>query len=211
MNIDRSRFLLLAAALSANACTIIDNRGKTDAAPAADDTGSAGDTSVEDTGTVDSAAADVSDARDASDAPMCTDEGITVPACSGTTPGGCVLDTAAVCTQFPTYFTPRAAKLAIDCALMSPACEGVVPDPLWQCGLNALKGACPDATVDGYCTTLASTCAAADGGADAGFDLRADCKTYAAGLNAAGRTRLQELVTAEGGCSTPLSDLLTGL
>lgn len=144
---------------------------------------------------------------DASEVPLCTDEGITLPACSGTTPGGCVLDTAAVCTQFPTYFTPRAAKLAIDCALMSPACEGVIPDPLWQCGLTALKGACPDATVDGYCTTLAATCPAAD----VGFDLRADCKMYAAGLNAAGRTRLQELVTAEGGCTTPLSDLLTGL
>ena len=210
MNIDRSRFLFLAAALSANACTIIDNRGKTDAAPTADDTGSAGDsadTTVEDTGTLDSAAADSSDTRDSSDVPLCTDEGVTVPACAGTTPGGCALDGAAVCTQFPTYFTPRAAKLAVDCLLISPACEGVVPDPLWKCGLTALKGACPDAKVDAYCATLAATCPAAD----VGFDLRADCKMYAAGLNSAGRSRLQVLVTAEGGCTTPLSDLLGNL
>jgi hypothetical protein len=208
MKIDRSRFLLLAAALSANACTIIDNRGKTDAAPgddsAAGDTGAA-DVSVDDTATsLDSAT--TADSTDASDTPLCTDEGVTAPACAGTTPGGCTLDGLAVCTQFPTYFKPRSAKLAVDCLLMAPTCEGVIPDPLWECGLTALKGACPDATVDAYCATLAGSC-----DADAGFDLKAECKTYAAGLNSAGRSRLQVLVTAEGGCTTPLRDLLVDL
>ncbi len=207
MNVDRSRFLLLAAALSANACTIIDNRGKTDAAPLesdteSTDTGAAVDSAPSDSGSVDG----TSDAADAADA-LCTDEGITVPPCSGTTPGGCTLDTLPACTAIPTYFKPRSAKLAIDCVVKLPTCEGTTTDPVWDCAYSALGGGCPDATADAYCTTLAAICPA-----DAGTgDLKAKCLLVAGGLNDAGRTRLKELVTAEGGCTTPLRDLLPSL
>lgn len=217
MNVDRSRFLLLAAALSANACTIIDNRGNHDAA-AVDDTGSVDTDSGVDTGSaVDSSvSADASDAAsDASDAPLCTDEGITVPACSSGDAGdagGCALDTLPECTTIPKYFKPRSAKLAIDCLVKLPTCEGTTTNPVWDCAYAALEGACPDSTVDAFCTTLAASCPAADGGSDAGSsELKTECAKYAGGLNADGRTRLQALVTAEGGCTTPLRDLLQSL
>jgi len=229
MNVDRSRFLLLAAALSANACTIIDNRGQTDASAGGDDsaavdTGAAIDSFVADSAVADSAVADgvaTDGSSDVSDAPICTDEGIVVPACSsadaGADAGGCTLDGLPACTQIPANFKPRAAKAAIDCLLKLPTCEGTTTDPVWDCAIKGLEAACPDSTVEAYCTTLAASCpaadAGADGGADAGstLDLKAECKKLAGGLNDTGRTRLKALVVAEGGCDTPLRDLLTSL
>lgn len=216
MNIDRSRFLLLAAALSANACTIIDNRGHNDAA-VADDTGSADTgTTADDTGSpIDGgdASLDASDAAsdgETGDAALCTDEGITVPACSPTGTG-CATDGGnPACSTITSYFKPKAAKLAVDCLNALPTCEGTTTDPVWDCAYSALEGACPDSTVTSYCDGLAAACAA-DGGADAGTDLKAACLKSVGGLTTGGRTRLTALVTAEGGCATPLRDLLQNL
>jgi len=213
MNVDRTRFLLLAAALSANACTIIDNRGQTDAAAVPEeDTAVVTDDAAVDDAASDTAKADSTPADAGADA-ACTEEGVTVPACTGTTTGGCALDTMLECTQVTDNFKPGAAKRAIDCISALPTCEGTTTaDPVWDCAMAALEGGCPDPTVDDFCTNLALSCAV-DAGADAGptVDILAQCKRYAGGLDAAGRTSLQGLVTAEGGCTTPLRDTMRGL
>jgi hypothetical protein len=220
--VDRSRFLLLAAALSANACTIVNNTNA-DAGP---DTGTSGSDTGADT-TVDSAtddtatdsALDASDASDASDATdatdatdaaetLCTDEGSAVSACSGTTAGGCDLDVVTQCTTYPQYFKPKVAKAAVDCLAALPTCEGTTE--VFACGYSALEGACPDPEVATFCASLVAICTDPEAGADAGTALE-DCKKYASGLNLDGRNRLQALVTAEGGCAVPLVDQFPNL
>jgi hypothetical protein len=218
MKVDRSRFLLLAAALSANACTIVNNTTNNDAA-AATDTGTSGsDTGADSTidSSIDDSSSDVAldapaDATDATDSAetLCTDEGAAVTACSGTTAGGCVLDAVPQCTSYPQYFKPKVAKAAVDCLAALPTCEGTTE--VFACGFSALEGACPDSDVDTYCAGLVAICADPDAGADAGSTDLADCKKYASGLNLDGRTRLTAVVTAEGGCTVPLVDQFTNL
>ncbi|MGZ3421368.1 MAG: hypothetical protein ACXWUG_21045 [Polyangiales bacterium] len=213
MKVDRSRFLLLAAALSANACTINNNTTNADAAPATDTGTTSADSTTTDTTVDDTSALDASDAADATDSAetLCTDEGAAVTACSGTTAGGCVLDSVPQCTTYPQYFKPKVAKAAVDCLAALPTCEGTME--VFACGYSALEGACPDPTVDTFCAGIVALCAdpeaGVDGG-DAGSTDLADCKKYASGLNADGRARLTTVVT-EGGCTVPLVDQFTTL
>jgi hypothetical protein len=213
LKVDRSRFLLLAAALSANACTIVNNTnadaGAPDTGTTSGDTGadSTIDTSMDDTAS-DSALGETStdSATDTAET-LCTDEGMAVTACSGTTAGGCDLDLVTQCTTYPQYFKPKVAKAAVDCLAALPTCEGTTE--VFACGYSALEGACPDPEVATFCASLVAICAG-DAGAETGTDLE-DCKKYASGLNLDGRNRLQALVTAEGGCTVPLVDQFPNL
>lgn len=214
LKVDRSRFLLLAAALSANACTIVNNTTNADAAP---DTGTAsGDTGADSTldTAMDDTAADTAIGETSTDSSadtaetLCTDEGMAVTACSGLTAGGCDLDLVTQCTTYPQYFKPKVAKAAVDCLAALPTCEGTTE--VFACGYSALEGACPDPEVATFCAGLVAICSDPEAGADAGTDLE-DCKKYASGLNLDGRNRLQALVTAEGGCTVPLVDQFPNL
>jgi hypothetical protein len=225
MKIDRSRFLLLAAALSANACTIIDERSKADSAVDTDTGSDTADATSADTAVSDTAdgaasdsvvtdAADASDATDAvdtSDVPMCTNEGGSPAACSKVT--SC-LEATSLCEDYLKYFKSKISQKAIDCLIAMPTCEGTVD--IHTCGPKAFDDVCVGEDVDTYCTSLLAKCPSEDaGGADGGTraTLLADCKHYAPGLLEAGRLRLAEVLSTvdEGSCTTPLRDLLSQL
>ena len=210
MNIDRSRFLLLTAALAATGCTI--NNTTLPADGSVQDTGTAGDTLSGDTRTDTSVTegGDAGDAgADATDGAVCDDTVGTPRACSdikGTACGPTDAGAAGIgptCEGYLSSFKPRVAKATIDCLIALPTCEGDTA----HCATDALAAACPDPAAKTYCDALLAACAPDGGLTDAGAGLSlADCVQYANGMTSAGRSALQLCVVHEGACSVPFKD-----
>jgi hypothetical protein len=223
MNIDRSRFLVLTAALAAATgaagCTIIDERGKdaggtaddtavatdtlvaADTAPGSDASDGGGDGSVKDGGT------DATDATldaDGETAPTCDDTVGTLKSCSTITGTGC---TFAIdwCGTFATNYKTAVANKAIDCIATNslPTCEGILFD-FQSCVDDALAAACPDPTAATVCQKWKDDCATAGTPVDSTFTVEG-CQKLVNGLTTTARSTVATCFVTEGGCGTVTS------
>ena len=218
MNIDRSRFLVLTAALaaasSATGCTIIDERGQdaggTSDTGSNDDTGTVttdtapadGGTDVATDTTPGDATSDATDAKDATDAdtgPTCDDSVGTPKACTLVVGTGCT----SAATSCPTWVANTKAKIAertVDCLIAMPTCEGTGIDPS-DCLIDALATACADDTAATLCQTWKDECSTNGTPVDASFTTEG-CALQINGLSAAGRDQIHTCFVTEGSCGT---------
>jgi hypothetical protein len=227
MNIDRSRFLVLTAALaaatSAAGCTIIDERGK-DAGTTPDDTATASDTATTtDTATGSDAATDSvaidgttdggETATDADAAPACDDTVGTLKSCSSITGTGCTFEIT-TCGTFATNYKTGVANKAIDCYATNslPTCEGTGFD-FKSCELDALKAACPDPTAATLCQKWKDDCATASTPVDPATFTVEGCQKLVNGLTATARSTVTTCFVTEGACGgvTSLDDCIRAL
>ncbi len=210
MQIDRSRFLLLTAALAASTgCTIINNNaadsgsGPVDTGTTSVDTGS-GETSTADTGTADTMA---TDGATEADVVSCDDMTGTASSCSSIVGTGCHGGEAGPngidiqCDSYATNYKPRVASAAVDCMakLGSPTCEAVGLD-FSTCDLAPLAAACPDPAAATFCAKVISDCSAAETGAPSGFTA-AECQARLNGLLPDARDHVAHCFVTEGLCS----------
>lgn len=211
MKVNRTRFLLLTAALAGGAslaasgtgCTV--NNTTTNGDGGTQDGSAGGDSSVGDSSTGDSSTGDSSTSDSAADVATCDDTTGAVPDCAaiadaGVSDGGssCTQNAAfpAVCAAWKANLKNKVAANAINCAIALPSCESGTG--LDTCLSTALNSSCADPSADAVCMSIASTCSDA-GALDAGISAM-QCDTYVSGLNGAGRTALQTCFT-EGMCA----------
>jgi hypothetical protein len=180
MIVDRTTFLLLTGVIAAGAaCTT----AKTDGSDAGASSGGPATDAASDVST-----ADAADAADAANADAADGEGGTCNDDVGT-PGDCTTATCSnfgKCDAYKVNFKPKVAAAAVACIKALPggaSCDALL---VYGCGNDALKAACPDATVTALCTAMQTKCTATSNPIPAG-----ECEQYANGLNAAGRTALQ--------------------
>ena len=209
MKVNRSRFLLLTAALAGGTALVVNGAGCTinntnttgDGGTAQQDGSAGGDSSVGDGATGSDSATD-----GGTEGSTCDDTVGTVPDCAalvdaGVGDGGssCTANTAfpAACAAWKANLKNKVAANAINCAIALPSCEGGAG--LDTCLSTALNSSCADPSADAVCMSIAATCADA-GAADAGISAM-QCDTYVSGLNSAGRTALQTCFT-EGMCAS---------
>lgn len=218
MQIDRSRFLLLAASIAASGCTIIDQRGQTDAATSAPiDSGTSADTGVTPDSTLVVVDTGVDDAEtstlDVTEAGCDDDDAAALPSSADCHAVICSAPEISMqCEGFITYYKPHVAERAVACHRAIHMCDA---DLVAKCGLDALDAACPDPTASSWCASFLAGCAAdggisdaaADGSTDGGTGLQLDdCKRYVNGLNANGRDAMAMCVFHEGMCKRPFAE-----
>jgi len=209
MNVNRSRFLLLTAALAAGAggCTINNTTVNGDG-------GASQDASVSDSTTGDGGGGDAGtdsagdDGGDGGEGGTCDDTVGTVPDCAmladaGVGDGGtsCAQGTAfpAACGAWAANLKNKVAASAINCAVALPSCESGAG--LATCLSGAINAACNDSTAATTCNAITAICA--DAGADAGPTL-VDCQQALSGLNQMGRDAIQTCFR-EGACAMDLA------
>lgn len=212
MYIDRSRFLVLTAALAAATtaagCTIIDERGADaggtpDTGSSSSDTGTvATDTAPSDSGTdvaADTggdATADASEvSTDADAGPTCDDTVGSPKACSLVLGTGCT-STVASCPTWIDYTKPKIAERAVDCLIALPTCEGTGVDSS-DCLVDALATACADDTALTLCRGWKDECNTLGTPVDASFTAEG-CALQINGMSAAGRDRIHGCFVTEG-------------
>jgi hypothetical protein len=196
MHVNRSRFLLLTAALAGGAgCTI--NNTNLPADGGTQDGSTGGDASSGDSSTGDSSTGD-SSTGDGGTAPDCNALGDAGAGDGGTS---CASNAAfgAACTAFGANLKPRVAKRAVDCAVALPSCESGAG--LDTCLSSALAQACSDTTAATTCAAIASICG--DAGADAGISAT-QCQQLLSGMTPTARAAIQTCFT-EGACATDLA------
>jgi hypothetical protein len=216
MKVNRTRFLLLTAALAGGVgvgvgagCTVNDttNNG-TDGGTQGDATGG-DDSATGDSATGDSATGD-SATDGGTEAATCDDTTGSAPDCAalvnsasdgGVNDGGTSCATnaafATVCAAWVANLKSKVATNAANCAVALPSCESGAG--LDTCLSAALNMSCADPTADAVCMSISATCADA-GVTDAGISTT-QCDTYVSGLNPTGRTALQACFT-EGMCAS---------
>ncbi len=218
MKVNRSRFLLLTAALAGGTslaataiggCTVNNTNVNGDGGTTQD--GSVSDGTTGDGATGDSATSDSSN----NDGGTCDDTTGSAPDCAALADagagdgGGTCVDNAAFVAACPVWaanLKPGVARKAVNCAVALPSCESGAG--LDTCLSDALNQSCADTTADAVCMSIAATCADA-GVMDAGVSPMT-CDRYVSGLNAAGRTELTQCFAESGGCTLDFSQCVAG-
>lgn len=95
------------------------------------------------------------------------------------------------CEAYRRLLKPKVAQKALDCLARLTSTQACDACNAYRCGDLALKGACPDASADGPCVQITTKCSSVS---------MTECRTYLAGLNAAGRARMVSCLTAQSGC-----------
>ena len=216
MKIERSRFLVLTAAMAAAsaasyACTVTNNTAADGGGGGGGDAGGGDGSSGSDgSSALDGGGSDGggSDGGAGDSATACNDNVIDggASSCSSLGPdsgldGGCGADPRAngFCTALQTNLKPAIAEMAIQCFKIAPACEGID-----DCLTTALAAACADPTAAAACQSMQTACD--DAGVEAGTGLDAgtfasDCAQIVSGLTAAGRAAFATCYD-QGGCAS---------
>lgn len=95
------------------------------------------------------------------------------------------------CEAYRRFLKPQVAQRALDCLgklTVKQVCDACYA---YRCGDLALKSACPDPAADVQCTQITTKCPAIS---------MTECRTYLAGLNPAGRTKMVSCLGVKSGC-----------
>lgn len=95
------------------------------------------------------------------------------------------------CEAYRRLLKPKVAQKAVDCLAKLSDKQACDACNAYRCGDLALKSACPDAAADASCTRITATCSAVS---------MTECRTYLAGLSAAGRAMMVSCLTSKAGC-----------
>ncbi|MBX3190398.1 MAG: hypothetical protein KF819_25585 [Labilithrix sp.] len=95
------------------------------------------------------------------------------------------------CEAYRRFLKPKVADKAIDCLAKLTSQQVCDACNTYRCGDLAMKTACPDPSADATCARITAACRSVS---------MTDCKTYLAGLNAAGRAKMQSCLSATSGC-----------
>jgi hypothetical protein len=181
MKVDRARFLLLTAALTAataggamaTGCTIKSaDTGGTIPAPGVDSGGSDG-----------GADAYYGDAADA--AACLTDDG-TAPTCEGAD-----VSCSTLCQSYVANYKKGVAREITDCIIKLPTCEGA-DTAIAACVQSGLGKACEDTTAAEFCGPVVESCL--NDASTSSLDLKL-CTELATGLNTTGRDAFTTCIT----------------
>ena len=96
------------------------------------------------------------------------------------------------CETYRSFFKPKVAQKALDCLAKLTAkqtCDDACTT--YRCGDLAIKSACPDPSADAPCVQITQKCKSVS---------MTDCRTYLAGLNAAGRAKMVSCLSGKSGC-----------
>jgi hypothetical protein len=85
------------------------------------------------------------------------------------------------CEAYRRLFKPKIAERAIACLVKLTRASVCDACNTYRCGDFALKGSCPDPSVDATCDQIARTCRSV---------TRTDCALYLSGMNAEGRKKV---------------------
>lgn len=217
MKIERSRFLVLTAAIAAAsaasyACTVANNTAADGGGGGGGDAGGGDGSSGSDGSSAPDGAGNDgggSDGGAGDSATACNDNVVDGGATSCSTAlgpdsgldGGCGADPRAngFCTALQTNLKPAIAEMAIQCFKIAPACEGID-----DCVSAAVAAACADPTAVAACQSMQTACD--DAGVEAGTGVDAgtfasDCAQIVSGLTAAGRAAFASCYD-QGGCTS---------
>lgn len=190
MRVDRSRFLLLTAALAAasavgvmaTGCTVTStDKGTTTPTPTPTPDV---DSSTPDSGTD----TDAYVATDGGDGGACLGDTGGAASCSGVS-----TSCAATCAPYLANYKVGVARDIISCLDTLPTCEGTDAEAkIANCVKLALAKTCDDSTATDFCAPMAESCGTASGTAAAELEA---CVGVAKGLNATGRAVFTQCVT----------------
>jgi hypothetical protein len=96
------------------------------------------------------------------------------------------------CEAYRRFLKPKVAQKALDCLAkltVKQTCDDACTS--YRCGDLAIKGACPDPSADASCVQITKQCSSVS---------MSDCRTYLAGLNAAGRAKMVACLAPKSGC-----------
>jgi len=125
-------------------------------------------------------------------------------------PAYCAVKVPKSCAPFPfvhsscngarKYFKAKVAERAVSCMNKLKG-DAVCAAMTYDCKEAALRSACPDPSADAVCQGIVQKCPKAK---------VAECKRYVAGLNAAGRAKVEQCMTGPG-CGWGVYSCVEGL
>ena len=103
------------------------------------------------------------------------------------------------CEDYKAYFKPKIAERAVACVLARSGAQLQDGCRTYQCGDEALKGACLDPLADPPCWAISRSCST----------TMDECRGLLSGMNAAGRQKVLACATA--GCRFGLWSCVEGI